>query len=397
MKRFSGKAVLLAFLAGLLFAGGFWFGRAGGPFGPSYAEPGGEPPTAGGTAAPASGTVGDGKAAVAPIIPQAGSGSSIIAEMVKKAGPAVVRIETKIPARGTPNAQDFFFGPFPFSVPVPNQPSGSIGSGFFISDDGTILTNNHVIDGASDIKVYMSERKDPLSAKVVGRDPELDLAVLKVEGKGPFPYLALGDSEKMEVGDWVVAIGNPFGLDHTVTVGVLSAKGRPLTVEGKQFKNLLQTDASINPGNSGGPLLNLNGQVIGINTAVSAQGQGIGFAVPSDSVKEVLNDLLTNGKVSRPWVGIGVQDMTQDIANYLGISTTKGAIVTQVFDGSPAAKAGIQPYDVIVQFDGQNVTDAQSLVDLIQKSKVGQVKKVLVMRDGKLTPLDVRIGEKSYN
>ncbi|WP_252393463.1 trypsin-like peptidase domain-containing protein [Hydrogenibacillus sp. N12] len=387
MKRMSGKAVVLAFLAGVLFASGFWLGKVGSPLPSAGASP------IDGKAA-AAGTV-EGKAALLP--ESTDKGHSLIAEMVKKAGPAVVRIETKIPARGGSTDEMLFFGPFPFSVPVPNQPSGSIGSGFFISEDGTILTNNHVIDKASEIKVYMSDRKTPLTAHVVGRDPELDLAVLKVDGKGPFPYLPLGDSDKMDVGDWVVAIGNPFGLDHTVTVGVLSAKGRPLTVEGKQFKNLLQTDASINPGNSGGPLLNLSGEVIGINTAVSAQGQGIGFAVPSNSVREVLNDLLTKGKVSRPWVGIGVQDFTPDIADYLGLPrSTKGALVSQVFDGSPAQKAGLRPGDVIVQFDGKDVADAQTLVDLIQQAKVGEVKKLLVNRGGELVPISVRIGEKTY-
>lgn len=193
--------------------------------------------------------------------------------------------------------------------------------------------------------------------------------MLKVTESGKYPYLALGDSDAIKVGNWVVAIGNPFGLDHTVTVGVLSAKGRPLTIEGKQFKNLLQTDASINPGNSGGPLLDLNGNVIGINTAINAQGQGLGFAVPINSVKEVLNDLLTNGKVSRPWLGVGVQDMNSQIADYFTLNVKTGAFVTQVVDGSPAAKAGLEPYDVIVGFDGQDVKDAQSLVDMIQKQK----------------------------
>jgi len=201
----------------------------------------------------------------------------------------------------------------------------------------------------------------------------------------------------MWVGDFVVAIGNPYGLDHTVTFGVLSAKERPLTIQGKPFKNLLQTDASINPGNSGGPLLNLRGEVIGINTAVSAQGQGLGFAIPINSVKEVLNDLLTKGKVSRPWLGVSVQDLTPDVADYLGIPGAKGALVMQVFSNSPAAKAGLRPYDVITSFDGKNVTSAQDLVNLIQESKIGEAKRLLIYRDGKLQTVEVTIGEKSYD
>ncbi|MBE3549879.1 MAG: trypsin-like peptidase domain-containing protein [Brockia lithotrophica] len=320
-------------------------------------------------------------------------GHSVVAEMVKKAGPAVVRIETRVaPGRNVPSSP--FAPPFPFNFP--QEPRGAIGSGFFIDDEGTILTNNHVIENASEIKVYLVDREEPLSARVVGRDPELDLAVLKVDG-GPFPYIPLGDSEAMWVGDFVVAIGNPYGLDHTVTFGVISAKERPLTIQGQPFKNLLQTDASINPGNSGGPLLNLRGEVIGINTAVSAQGQGLGFAIPINSVKEVLNDLLTKGKVSRPWLGVSVQDLTPDVADSLGISGAKGALVMQVFPNSPAAKAGLQPNDVITSFDGKNVTSAQDLVNLIQESKVGEKKKLLVYRGGKLQSIEVTIGEKSYN
>jgi len=320
-------------------------------------------------------------------------GHSVVAEMVKKAGPAVVRIETRIASGGSAPPSPFAL-PFPFDVPQERR--GGIGSGFFIDDKGTILTNNHVIENASAIKVYLVDRKEPLPASVVGRDPELDLAVLKVDG-GPFPYLPLGDSEAMWVGDFVVAIGNPYGLDHTVTFGVLSAKERPLTIQGKPFKNLLQTDASINPGNSGGPLLNLRGEVIGINTAVSAQGQGLGFAIPINSVKEVLNDLLTKGKVSRPWLGVSVQDLTPDVADYLGIPGAKGALVMQVFSNSPAAKAGLRPYDVITSFDGKNVTSAQDLVNLIQESKIGEAKRLLIYRDGKLQTVEVTIGEKSYD
>lgn len=389
MKRFTLRGILFSFLAGALFASGFWLGHAGPPVYSQAFSTGTSSTTHSFGSAP------EGQKANAPITPVPSSSDSLIADMVQQTGPAVVRIETKVARQTNQTPDSFFFGPFSFDLPQA-QPSGAIGSGFFISEDGTILTNNHVIDGATDIKVYMNDKDKGIPAKIIGRDPELDLAVLKVTEAGKYPYLALGDSDATKVGNWVVAIGNPFGLDHTVTVGVLSAKGRPLTIEGKQFKNLLQTDASINPGNSGGPLLDLNGKVIGINTAINAQGQGLGFAVPINSVKEVLNDLLTHGKVSRPWLGVGVQDMNAQIADYFNLNVKTGAFVTQVVDGSPAAKAGLAPYDVIVGFGGQDVKDAQTLVDMIQKTKVGESKKLLVNRKGEMITLTVTIGEKNY-
>lgn len=253
-----------------------------------------------------------------------------------------------------------------------------------------------MIDGADTIQVFISGQDKPIAARVVGRDPELDLAVLKINSDGKLPYLKLGDSDKIEVGEWSVAIGNPFGLDHTVTVGVISAKGRPLTINGQNFKNLLQTDASINPGNSGGPLLNLKGEVIGINTAINAQGQGLGFAIPINTAKSVLDDLITKGKVSHPWVGIGVYTLTKDLANYYGLSVEEGVLISQIYNNSPAEKAGLQPGDVVLEIDKQKVTTSEQLVDIISKAKVGEVKRFLINRQGKLITVAVSIGEKSY-
>jgi S1-C subfamily serine protease len=227
-----------------------------------------------------------------------GMNSETVADIVSSAGPAVVKIDTVTtssvqidPFFNDPFFRQFFGGPF--NKPQPREEHG-LGTGFIISSDGYILTNDHVINGADKITVTVQGYKNPLQASVIGADYDLDLAVLKVQAKN-LPSLKLGDSNKIRVGNWVIAIGNPYGLDHTVTVGVISAKGRPVTVENRNYKNLLQTDASINPGNSGGPLLNLAGEVIGINTAV-AQAQGIGFAIPSKTANDVIQQLITKGK-----------------------------------------------------------------------------------------------------
>lgn len=380
------RHLLIAFLAGIIVMGGIWFTSKNDQYfhgDKALADSNGANATQ--TAAP----VGN-----LPI-----TSDNIIAEMVKQAGPAVVRIETTVAPRRNQNQLDPF-APFfdlsPFDTPS-QRPTSGLGSGFIINKDGYILTNNHVIDGADTIQVFISGKDKPISARVVGRDPELDLAVLKIASDGNLPYLNLGDSSKIQVGEWSVAIGNPFGLDHTVTVGVISATGRPLTIGGQNFKNLLQTDASINPGNSGGPLLNLKGEVIGINTAINAQGQGLGFAIPINTAKSVLDDLITKGKVSHPWVGIGVYTLTKDLANYYGLSVDKGALITQIYQDSPADKAGLQSGDVVMEIDRQKVETGEQLVDIISKSKVGDVKKFFINREGKLITVSVRIGEKSYN
>lgn len=322
------------------------------------------------------------------------SSNNIIADMVDAAGPAVVRIETKSTSKTSQGYSNPFGDYFGFSFPDRQQESSALGSGFIINQEGYIVTNHHVIDSADSIQVFVTGFEKPFNATVVGKDPELDLAVLKMEGNEKFPYLKMGNSDNIRVGEWSVAIGNPFGLDHTVTVGVISAKSRPLQIKSQQFKNLLQTDASINPGNSGGPLLNLNGEVIGINTAINAEGQGLGFAIPINTVKEVLDDLMNKGKVSRPFVGIGLSDLNSDIANYFGFDFKEGSIITRVQEGSAAEKAGLQQYDVILEMDGGKVKNSQDLVDAIGKLKVGDQKKFLIWRSGELKTITVTIGEK---
>ncbi|GAB7386754.1 trypsin-like peptidase domain-containing protein [Bacillaceae bacterium] len=325
-----------------------------------------------------------------------------ISQIVKEAGPAVVKIETIVKNRqGTrynpffndPFFRDFFGDEFPFALPTPEMSRG-MGSGFIISPDGYILTNEHVVSGADEILVEVTGHDKPYKAKLVGSDFDLDLAVLKIDAKGKLPTLKLGDSEQIEVGDWAIAIGNPYGLDHTVTVGVISAKGRPVDVQDRHYKNLLQTDASINPGNSGGPLLNLNGEVIGINTAVNAQAQGIGFAIPTSTVKAVLKNLIQDGKVTRPWLGVALQDVTPEIAEYFQMEEAKGTIVAQVVPGSPAEEAGLQRGDIILEFNKNPVARTEDLINLVQKQKVGDQAMLLVFRNGQHQYVTVKIGEK---
>jgi len=218
-------------------------------------------------------------------------------------------------------------------------------------------------------------------ATVKGRDKNTDIALLKIEPEDDLPIVKLGDSSKLRVGDWVIAIGNPFGLSQTVTAGIVSAKGR--VIGAGPYDDFIQTDASINPGNSGGPLFSLNGEVIGINTAIVAQGQGIGFAIPIDMAKDILPNLRTKGKVVRGWLGVSVQGITEDIAERLGLKTTEGALVSNVFKGDPAEKAGIKTGDVIAEIDGKIVRNTHELIKIVAGVTVGDKVKIKVLRDGK--------------
>ncbi len=325
-----------------------------------------------------------------------GVGPDLVAKTVDKTGPAVVKIETIRTSQEEirdPFFNDPFFRQFFGDSPRRPREERGLGSGFIYSPEGYIITNEHVINGANSIDVIIQGFKEPLPAKVVGADFDLDLAVIKVQAGKPLPTLKTGDSNKVKVGNWVIAIGNPFGLDHTVTVGVISAKGRPISVENRSYKNLLQTDASINPGNSGGPLLNLNGEVVGINTAV-AQAQGIGFAIPINTAKSILPDLIKKGKIIRPWLGVQLQALSQEIAGYLGLDNNQGALIVGVIAGSPAASAGLRQGDVIVKINNRKINNPDDLIEVIKETKIGQKVTLIIYRQGEMKTVSLTISEK---
>jgi serine protease Do len=277
-----------------------------------------------------------------------------------------------------------------------NQPkeykSRSLGSGFVIdATEGLIVTNNHVIEGADEILIKFTDGNE-IPANVVGKDPLTDLALLKIDpDKEKLYEIKLGDSDKIEVGDWVVAIGNPFGLEWTVTAGIISAKGRELG-EGP-YDNFMQTDASINPGNSGGPLVNMNGEVVGINTAIIPSGQGLGFAIPVNMLKELLPKL-KKGEVKRGWLGIMLQELDEKLAKTFGLDRPKGALVSDVIKGDPADKAGIKAGDVILEVSGKEIENHKELINIIGSKSPGEVVKLKILREGKIINISVKLGER---
>jgi serine protease Do len=279
-----------------------------------------------------------------------------------------------------------FFQEMPQRAPRLQQGSGS---GVIISPDGYIVTNNHVIDGADTVSVTLSDQEE-YEAKVIGRDPKTDLAVLKIESKQTLPAASLGDSDRLNVGDWVVAIGNPFGLNHTVTSGIVSAKGR--VIGAGPYDDFIQTDASINPGNSGGPLFDLHGNIVGINTAIIPQGQGIGFAIPVNIAKTLLPQLMEHGSVTRGYLGVNIQTLTPSLAQALKLDARNGALVSDVMPDGPAAQAGIQRGDVIVKFDGNTIDDSRDLATTVAGTAVGKETELLVLRDGQEKTLSLKVG-----
>ncbi len=333
--------------------------------------------------------------------------SKAFSAVVKKAGPAVVhvRVEKKASSNremmGNPFDDPFFqrfFGPSFRQPSTPQSPeqfkTQGAGSGFLISDDGYILTNNHVIAGADKITVRL-EGDTELAGKVIGADPQSDVALLKVEGKRNLPFLSLGDSDKLEVGEWVIAIGSPFGLDRTVTVGVVSAKGRN-HMGINEYENFIQTDAAINPGNSGGPLLNIHGEVVGMNTAIFSRSggyMGIGFAIPANMAKTVKTQLLTGGKVTRSWLGVAIQDMNEDLARSFKLSQKSGALITEVSKNSPAERAGLKKGDVIISFDGKQVSDVADLRNRVAMFSPGKQVECVIIRNEKEQTISVKMEE----
>ena len=278
-----------------------------------------------------------------------------------------------------------FFG----DMPQGQMKTHALGSGFVIDNKGLILTNNHVVEKATEIKVKLEKGKE-YTAKVLGRDPKTDLALIKVKPDGDFPKpLPLGDSDTTRVGDWVMAVGNPFGLGETVTVGIISARGR--IIGAGPYDDFIQTDAAINPGNSGGPLFNMKGEVVGINTAIVAQGQGIGFAIPINMAKELLPQLEA-GKVVRGWIGVVIQEITPELAKSFDLKDIKGVLVSEVTKGSPAEHAGLKQGDVITGFNGKPVENAHTLPRLVAATAPDSKAKLDIVRDGKTMSVGVTIG-----
>jgi len=313
--------------------------------------------------------------------------------LVKVVTPAVVNISTVSKKKVV---QPFFeispfFGDFFQEMPATPRyrKESSLGSGFIINKDGYIITNDHVVRDAESIQVKLSN-ETIYDAKVVGSDPKSDIAVIKINAKEPLPVAVLGDSDKLQVGQWAIAIGNPFGLDRTVTVGVVSATGRSnMGIE--TYENFIQTDASINPGNSGGPLLNVNGEVIGINTAIVAAGQGIGFAIPVNMAKQIVEQLIKKGSVTRAWLGVAIQPVTEDIAASFGLKKAKGALISDVMAGSPAEKAGLKQGDILVTFDGKEIKDARQLQLAVAEAPVGKQVVAEIYRDGRLQKITLQL------
>jgi len=324
-------------------------------------------------------------------------------EVSKKVQPAVVNITTEKTVTMKPwerFGDDFFKGsPFEdffkgFGI-TPREKGKeykhkqrSGGSGVIVDKEGYILTNNHVIEGADKVKVRLNDGRE-FTATVKGQDSRTDLAVLQIKAKD-LPVASLGDSDNLEVGEWAIAIGSPFGLEHTVTVGVISAKGRSGLGTGN-YEDFIQTDASINPGNSGGPLINIDGEVVGINAMIIQPGTGIGFAIPINMAKQILNDLIKQGKVVRPWLGISVQDLTAEIAEQFKVKEKEGALVGQVYPGTGAEKGGLASGDIIKSVDDKAIKNVNELVKEILKKKVGQKVKLSIIRDGKEITLEVNL------
>jgi serine protease Do len=322
------------------------------------------------------------------------------AALAEQLGPTVVNIQvTKVapaadfpgmPAPDGPSGElfrRFFRDRIP--QPQPHRMQGS-GSGVIISPDGYILTNNHVVDGAQEVTVTMAD-KQVHKAQVVGRDPKTDLAVLKIDAKQSLPVASMGNSTDLKVGEWVVAIGNPFGLGHTVTAGIVSAKGR--VIGAGPYDDFIQTDAPINPGNSGGPLFNMQGEMVGINTAIVASGQGIGFAIPVDLAKPLIPQLVTTGEVTRGYLGVSIQSVTPELAQAMKLEERQGALVSEVVTGSPAAKAGIRQGDVIIGFNGTTVKDSRDLPAAVAKTPVGEEVTMTLRRDGRTHKVPVTVGK----
>jgi serine protease Do len=364
-RRSSVKSIFAAFMAGAVVVSGLMFASD-----KLNLFTSGNQPLSSAASAAVSGATTSGGVQTASLQP---NGNNSISAIAKQASPAVVKIETKTTATGRGNQQ-----------------ASGIGSGFIFDSSGYILTNEHVISGADEIDVYVQGYDTPFKAKLLGNSYDLDLAVLKIEGTKTFPALNIANSNNSQAGDWVVAIGNPYDFDYSVTAGVFSAKDRSISIDDvngtRNYKHLIQTDTAINPGNSGGPLLNMNGEVIGINTAVNASAQGIGFAIPTSTISSVLDKLKNNETIPKepsPYIGVSLQN------------TTNGILVAAVQQGTPAFQAGIQQSDIIVAVNGTNISSTNELTKKIQAAAVGDSLKLTISRNGQTQEITVKVGDKN--
>jgi serine protease Do len=328
--------------------------------------------------------------------------STAIVQVAQQTIPAVVHIEVTesqevanpmLPFENDPFFRYFFGNPNTMPKKFKRELKG-LGSGMIIDAQGHILTNNHVVGGATDIQV-LTASGDQYPGKVVGTDPKTDLAVVKIATKDPLPYVTFADSDKVKVGEWVVAIGDPRGLDQTVTQGIISAKHRTGIMNPSNYQDYLQTDAAINPGNSGGPLLNLQGEVVGVNAVIVSESggfEGIGFAIPSNMAVYISKQLIAHGKIVRGWLGVSIQDLTPELVKSLGLKDNKGALVVDVVKGGPADKAGMEKDDVVIAYQGKAIIDSSTFRNEVAATSVGQEAKLTVLRKGKKVELRVKIG-----
>ncbi len=316
-------------------------------------------------------------------------------EIVRAVSPSVVNISSTKTVRRQ-GQEDFF----DFFAPVPTPETKtkrwkeqSLGSGVVVSPDGLIVTNNHVVEQSDDIRVILYDKRS-FKARVIGSDPKTDIAIIKIDARG-LQTIPWSDSDRLQVGEFVLAIGNPFGLTHTVTMGIISAVGRA-DVGISDYEDFIQTDAAINPGNSGGPLVNTKGELIGINTAIFSRTggyQGIGFAVPSNMVRSVIDQLLKEGKVTRGWLGVTIQELTPELAQKFGLSAPEGALISDVMKGSPAHKAGVLRGDIITRFNGKRLRDVASLRNMVAQTRIGSEVELIILRKGKEYSVRVKIVE----
>jgi serine protease Do len=313
-----------------------------------------------------------------------------LSDLIKVLKPAVVNISTTEEIKGHSFLGNDFLYKFFGDIPKKDSIKKSLGSGFILNENGYIITNNHVIENAENIKVKLYNNKE-FDAKIIGRDKKTDIALIKIKSGGNFPYVVLGNSESIEVGEWVIAIGNPFGLEHTVTIGIVSGKDRVIGTG--PYDDFIQTDASINPGNSGGPLFNIKGEVVGINTAIISGGRGIGFAIPINIAKNLIFQLKEKGKVVRGYLGVKIQEITPELAESFELEKPEGALVSEVIKGGPAYKAGIVRGDIILEYDGREINNFRDLPKMVALTEVGKKVKIRVIRDKKELNFVVKVGK----